>query len=212
MKRFYSILLATVMLLSTMTFDVFATEDDIVREDLLTLACEVFPEYAQKIRFQGISSNQRAQRSLVVNETRQVSDNSYLIYTEYSDGIILLTDYEFDAYAIVTDSLTSSGATTCTVDIRAVCSNISGYFLVEDVKYTHVRSGYDSINSVGTYSHHGNCTIHTVHDPILTETATHGAELKYRLNFTAPGNITFNSLLTFTVRYNNTEVSHVDNT
>lgn len=175
MRKYLAMLLAAVMLLTMMPLGAAATETDTSeRDELIALASEVFPEYANQICEERIGtyavSRGLGQRELVVTESRSVSDTETLIYSEYSDGIVLLTDYDFEKEVTYVDRQTGAGITTTTVDIKATCTGVSGYCKLDDVVYSLVSSSYDMIHDKGTASRSGNCNIYGS-SCVLNETA-----------------------------------------
>lgn len=157
MKRFLSAIFAAVLLLTMLPFGAFAAEDkSSERDKLIAQACEVFPEYADKIRNQKMQPNSRSHSleasKLIYSDSRDAPNNGgTILYSEYSDGIVLLTSYIPTKKVTVVDSHTGAGATAYTINIVATCSGISGTFTAKNVKYTTISSAYDRIDSVGTY-------------------------------------------------------------
>lgn len=188
MRKYLAMLLAAVMLLTMMPLGAAAAETDTSeRDELIALACEVFPEYTNKIKNKSIGANllsrTSGQRELVATETRSVPDGETLIYSEYSDGVVLLTEYDFGKEVTYVDRQTGAGITTTTVNIKATCSGTSGYFQLTNVVYTLVSSSYDMINDTGSASTTGNCSITKAYSPVLNETASGNAKLVYSLQF-----------------------------
>lgn len=220
MKKIVSLLLVLTVVCTTLPLGVFAAEtstDNVERDALIAQACEVFPEYSSKIVTQGIntqvSPRSTSQRELVASLAREVSENETMVYSEYSDGIILLTDYTAQKEVTTVDRYSSSFAVNVTVDIKATCSNISGYFKLSNVKYSLINGAYDVINDVGTKTVSGRCSIHTAYTPVLNETASRPASLSYRLTFRygSTGAQSINTLLTLTVQNDSATVTHEDN-
>ena len=220
MKRFLCILLSLLLIATTIPYNVLAAENNTSeRDELIELACEVFPEYASKIRNPNTStyalSRSSSSSELVTNETRAISDSEYLIYTEYSDGFTLLTDVDFDSELTVTDRVLASSYSQVTLRIKATCTyDSSDYFVLSGVVCTLNKTAYDTIDDTGTYTCYGDCSVSAAYTPILSESASIDAQISYRLNFVCgpTSYYTQNSLLTLTVGDNTTTVTHVKNT
>ena len=214
--------MSCVLFISVLPFNTMAAQNNSdERAELILLACEVFPEYADKINNQTVNTNSRSStsenRELVLTETRNVSENESLIYSEYSDGVILLTDYAFEKELTIIDRVSSSYAVNVTMNIEATCTNVSGYFLLEGVKYSLINGAYDVINDEGTATATGKCRIWNkdlFYSYVPNETASQNACITYRLGFQigASSASQINSRITLTVGDNSATVTHVDDT
>lgn len=220
MKKIIAILVAFVMLFSAMTFSVSAAEiEQSGYESLVAKASAAFPEYAEKMQNPNINPSVYARnpesRELLVNETRSISDKESITYTEYSDGLILLSGYEFTAKTITVDRVTNSSSTNITLNIEATCVNDTayhGYFHLDGVKYTLRSSAYDSITNTGTAWREGYCNKATRFLNNPNETATSYAELGYELHFQiGPGGYyTVDSVLILWVGDDTAVLEHID--
>lgn len=192
MKRFLSIFLALVMLLAVMPLSTYAAENKTGRDILLEKACAAFPEYASKIAADTapISTYSFQQERVVVfSETRELSDNELVSYTEYSDGLILLSDVTPNS-SVKYNSTTDVG-TQIKVDITvtATCSGVNSYFKASNVKFTIEEYGYDHIDSIGSpraypssYTSYDNCQYDS-YSLNSYETASAKASVGYSLFF-----------------------------
>lgn len=152
----------------TLLFALIPTKANAVsqeQEDLIELACSVFPEYSDKIINPSppASTYSRTQDtpSLIVNESRAVSETETLMYSEYSDGTVLLTDWEVTANSptvTIEDRYSSSYAVNYTVTLKATCAHVTGYFELQNAKFSLINNAYDQITDTGTEVRSGNCT------------------------------------------------------
>ena len=215
MKRTFSVIMLMIHLLSMLSVAAYADSGNDVQNEVIALACEVFPEYANKILAPAVDisiyGRSMNQRTLVVSETRSVSDNEYITYSEYSDGVVLLTDYEFEHTETTNDYDSNPMTTTVDMDIKATCTNVSGYFLLEGVRYMLINGSYDTILDVGTPTYSGKCTLHTAFTPVLNESASGNAYICYNLNYQfGPGvYYTLTSQLTLFVGDDTATVTHI---
>lgn len=192
MKKLVGLLLVVVMAFGFIPMQANAAQNEKCsgQEELIAVACEAFPEYRDKIiSRRGIEGHGRspdATRELVVTETRYISDNEAIVYSEYSDGLILLTDYTY-RYSTTINSQTQEGSRTLyDVTIRATSADVANaYFELRNVQFTIYGTAYDRITSVGTYTEYGYCDVHTRCTPVLYETASTKANIVYRLSWKA---------------------------
>lgn len=214
------------MLFTTMPVVQAADSSVNTHEELINLACEVYPEYASKIRNQKILSSSRTRSSeppeLIYSDSRDASNGGTLLYSEYSDGVILLTSYTPKKSVTVVDSNTGAGATAYTINIVATCTGTNGTFTAKNVKYTTISSSYDRIDSVGTHKEETAemtgyiaCSLQNVTpNPYakMNESASGNAELTYYLTFKyAPYEGSFIATkLTLSVGHNSATVTHIE--
>ena len=155
MKKFFSLIIAFVLIVCVFPANANATEIDIAnREQLLSLACQVFPEYATKIAADQPPSAEALQRSsaetdVVISETRKVNDNMYMTYTELSNGVVTLAN--FVTYPSLTYNYrhNNGDATNYTVTLTGTAPGSYQTFTATNVKFTIYSSDYDCITSVG---------------------------------------------------------------
>jgi hypothetical protein len=215
MKKIFCFLLSLIFVMASMPFTANASENNSdVQDELITLACVIFPEYADRITNPVTTARTRSigARELVITETRAVSENEYLTYTEYSDGLVLLTDNDFECSLSVTDRILGTTKTDVTATITATCNLTSGYFRLSGVQYSLYKQGYDTINSTGSSSRSGNCIYAGLNSSVLTESAGRCAHLSYVLSFkigNSAGDIV-QSYLTLSVGNNTASVTNVE--
>lgn len=232
MKRYFSIILSIVLFVSALPLNVFAIEDALSEhEELIELACEVFPEYSSKILGEIHSSNASNARSLsaptreeLFTETRKYGENSSLIYTEYSDGLVLITavsDPESDGCEhdiTYNERHTGAGATTVSMTVRATYNGASsygygctGYFKISNFQYTTISGDYDYINSVGTATESGDISsLSSKYSYSMNETSSANAYVKHylQLQIGTSAYHSLNSWLTITVGDDGASVTH----
>lgn len=192
MKKIVSLLLSIIMTFLFIPMHANAAQEDKAsgQEELIAVACEAFPEYEDKIlsrrSFEGSSRSTSSTRELVVTETRYISDNEAVVYSEYSDGVILLTDYTY-RYSTTINSQSQEGSRTIyDVTVRATSADVANaYFELRNVQFTIYGTTYDRITNVGTYTEYGKCDVHTQCAPVLYETASTKANIVYRLSWKA---------------------------
>lgn len=220
MKRVLSILLVAVLLFTVMPFAVFADESDISEHDeLVAKACETFPEYSNKIsghltpsqvQIQSVSGHSS---DVVHSESRYVSDDEVLTYTEYDSGIVTLSEARFNA-SFTTDSTDVSGSITyVTATLRGTVSNYGcdNVFIAENFVFAIYAHSYDRIISLGNYYVTNGGGIQTAGMAPQIETASYPATAYYRTILYTYGRA-FNGMYTFQLRNGVPSVSYENNT
>ena len=220
MKRVLSILLAAVLLFTVMPFAVFADESNISEHDeLVAKACETFPEYSDKIsghltpsqvQIQSVSGHSS---EVVHSESRYVSDDEVLTYTEYDSGIVTLSEARFNA-SFTTDSTDVSGSITyVTATLRGTVSNYGcdNVFIAENFVFAIYAHSYDRIISLGNYYVTNGGGIQTAGMAPQIETASYPATAYYRTILYTYGRA-FNGMYTFQLRNGVPSVSYENNT
>ena len=220
MKRVLSILLVAVLLFTVMPFAVFADESDISEHDeLVAKACETFPEYSNKIsghltpgqvQIQSVSGHSS---EVVHSESRYVSDDEVLTYTEYDSGIVTLSEARFNA-SFTTDSTDVSGSITyVTATLRGTVSNYGcdNVFIAENFVFAIYAHSYDRIISLGNYYVTNGGGIQTAGMAPQIETASYPATAYYRTILYTYGRA-FNGMYTFQLRNGVPSVSYENNT
>ena len=159
MKKSISTVVALILILSMIPLRVFASDlSDSENDELIALACDIFPEYAYKIQnppsldqlFSATSARSIDDGfKIVLRETRNVSDSRQITYQEYANGAYSLTSLT-TAYTIVRESYSGSGYSQYIVDIQVLHSYCPGAMYVTGFNYTLLSSSYDQINSFGT--------------------------------------------------------------
>lgn len=191
MRKTVAILVAFIMLFASIPFNVFASESESSGyNDLVAKASMAFPEYADRIHHSGSKllkhSGSSAPRKMIVCETRKISDNEHITYTEYSDGIILLSDSNCTVDTSTVEYETSPSYRNITIDIHAACvteTGRDGYCEVKGVKYTLVSGGYDYIRDRGQIVKGRSCLDATYSEYTLNEHATGYAVSTYNCSF-----------------------------
>lgn len=222
MKKHLSLLLTAVLLFTMLPFNVLASANTSERDEFLALACEAFPEYAEKITdtlpmqtFAARSEVQSAEITLVTSETRNVSDNKLLTYTEYSDGFIFLTETETRYQAEVTRESYESSAYAVheTISIKGTSNVNQSYFTLDDVSYSLINGAYDLFTNTGTMSTIVYCSVCNNYPHItLRESSSGPASIVYRFNWIPIDESTFfNSLLTIEIQNNKVTITHIRN-
>lgn len=221
-RRLLAIILTLAMLLSTAPA-VFAANESDVHQELVDLACEIFPEYENKILYQKVvppSVMRSSEVTLVHSESRSVSDSQTLQYSEYSNGLILLTDAAKGETEVTYIDITGNTKTTYTMDITATCSQTQGAFVWNNIRFTTFTNAYDQIDSIGSYypdnpSGLGYVACSLVgggNNPsiIWTETASRNAEIEFKLifRFAAYSSSFYETHLTLYVGGNGYMVAH----
>lgn len=193
MKKFLALFFSLVLLFTSVPFGVSATEAERIGYNaLISKAAAAFPEYADKLISPSYDSSTYARdavaRVLVANETRHISDKEAISYAEYSDGLILLSDYYFTSSSSLVSSSQGTTYRNITINISAACVtdfNYDGYFYLDGVSYT-LRTGddvFDSITNPGTPRKGTNCTNYSREEYTENESGYGGARIAYRLTF-----------------------------
>ena len=193
MKKFLALFLSLVLLFTSVPCGASATEAERTGYNtLVSKAVAAFPEYADKLlnpRYDSSTYTRDATaRVLVANETRSISDKEGISYAEYSDGLILLSDYHFTSDSSLVNSLSGTTYRDITINISAACVtdfNYDGYFYLDGVSYT-LRTGvnvFDRITNPGTPRKGTNCTNYSREEYTENETYFGDARLAYRLTF-----------------------------
>lgn len=192
MKRFLSIFLALVMLLAVMPVSTYAAETKAERDILLEKACAAFPEYASKIAADNApiaTYSAQQERTVVFSETRELAGNELISYTEYSDGLALLSSVTPNRSVTYNSTTTTGARTKVDITVKATCSGVNSYFKASNVKYTIEQYGTDCITSIGTpkaypssNTSYDNCQYHS-YSLNSYETSSSNAYVAYSLSF-----------------------------
>ncbi|MBR1972216.1 MAG: hypothetical protein IKA16_02120 [Oscillospiraceae bacterium] len=158
MKKVLSLTLALFLLLSTFPVYAMAAETDTFDHDeLIAMACEVFPEYASTIRGENLANQVQPYSltapTLILEETRQYSNSKSITYAEFSDGTASVASHEFYPTQVIigTESDSSSGTIYRSI-IKATSNFNDECFMDSNVKYLIVANGLDRILSYGDFS------------------------------------------------------------
>lgn len=207
MKKILSITLSVIFLISIFPLSVFANEQEVpTHDEIINMACEVFPEYTEIITNQNIPSTTYArtqqERQIVKSITREASEDTMMNYTEYSDGVAILSSYTCPASKKTVNHTTIDGGYITTVNITVTCTISDGVFYLTNLEYKTLESGYDSIVDIGTPSSNSDCQ-YSFHSKQLTENASSNAFVKYLPYFLVDGYTSWyysvDTFVTFTV-------------
>ncbi len=216
MKKTLSVILVLAILFATLPIGAMASQVD-EHEQLLARACLVFPEYAERIRNPEVPCSPLGrsiqENTLIVSEEKDVSEKEKMLYSEYADGTILLTDVQYDAEAPVTtvhDRTANLLGVYYDITIKATCTNISGSFTLSHVKLDLLNDAYDRIANKGTISYSDKCWGYDIISEVLNESASGKAVLSYRPAFQHGRNQaqSTQTLLTLTVGDDGWSVTH----
>lgn len=168
MKRIFSHIIAMLLAISCVNLSAYAAETELSEADQLTeKACAAFPEYESIIRGEGAvsraSSYSTEPPSVVIKETRPISETEQITYFGYSDGTAII------AATAGTFSYTTSdgsyeiipGGTSNTITITVKSSESTGTLKIKNIKYSLYQSTYDRITSTGTIELNSNCRYST---------------------------------------------------
>lgn len=185
MRKFVSVVLSVCILFNMVVFCVYAEESNTMtpevrsREEVIELACEIWPQYAEKLTADQRplleTRNATSNNTVVVSETVILSDNEKLQYVEYSSGLALAalggwyedTVQNGSNHKYVTGSLT-------------VASGSSVSYLV-GVAYTIDYGGIDYFNLRGVFDN-TNATISS-YSYSMKESSSSPAYITYQVNF-----------------------------
>lgn len=196
MKKVLSVFLVATIILTTLPFNVMATEvSSSSHDELIALACEVFPEYTSSILGENISAYnlpQYDENEVIFSETRNISETEKLTYTQFASGRGIIISEESTAIELEeTGSSQSSfaGGVDYTVSYKITPSNdpdddFPGVFTIDNFKYRIIYSTYDLITSPGTANVNNENFCHkSLLTSVYQETPTTDAEISYRLTF-----------------------------
>lgn len=192
MKRYISILLVMLILLSVLPMGAFAAKDGTVeRDELIALACEVFPEYASKIRGEELTATNGLQRTtlsreIVKTETRPVSENETISYVEYSDGTVYLANSEVYLLYSPHSSFPDNSTTDVYVGSLIITSNLNddALIIISNIKYAVVSNSADYVISVGNATSEYSASLEHAEITREYQSGSKPAEIKYDVHFT----------------------------
>lgn len=219
MKKFISYIITIALLLSMLPISASAQATNSNRNEILKKACIAFPEYAETIRADAAPSNlsrSSTSREVVFSEARSLSENEFIVYTEYSDGLFAIDSVKMEK-EVVYNSMDQSGSMTkFDITVKATCSDVKSHFILSNLKFTIYPTTYDRITSSGSpdvetpdNTYNDNCTYGTI-NCTPNETASAPAKVSVRLTFQFtpyPGDV-YQSDLTIKVRNNQLSVTH----
>lgn len=161
MKRMF-IALVAVFILLIFPIESSATQRSPSRkEELLSLTCEIFPEYASSICNEKYSTYESprilSHDEILFCETRPVNETQSLTYAQYASGrsvvVNIINDsYGFDASLDKDEFTNFTGGKYGTVSIEVTSTNtgIDGVFTITDFKYKIYDNTFDCITQIGT--------------------------------------------------------------
>lgn len=153
MKKYISFFLCVVLLFGALPFQVSAAENTSTHDELIALACEAFPEYADILRNPPVAVYAHSSEDKVIfRETRDISDNHNVSIAIYQSGLSVVSDSIYDVK--VTDSSGNADGSNYlgTASYRVTCPGLGGAFELSNVKYKIRRGGSGIFTSYGTYS------------------------------------------------------------
>lgn len=158
MRKLISIVL-TILILLTMPLNAFAAENTSTRihDELIQLGCDVFPEYAAKIlnyNYEGKSNSTFSSKNdLIIQETRNITDNATLTYSEFSNNLVVLTNVTYSKSVIGHSSEWISGTLyRFNCGVRVTCNYSSNVFVASNIIYEDSNETYATITSTGELS------------------------------------------------------------
>ena len=186
MKKLISICLCAIMLLTMIPIGASASETNLAaRNNLITLACEVFPEFADAIRSENINNSTIAPASasdeVIYTETREVSDSKRLTLSQYASGSVIVISQELSDFPIeIVDSSTSDISTvgvagTASFEMKGPGT---GYFKLNNVAFTIYYNASDYFTSYGSTSSYNVC---------FGTTTKESTQIEYNLVFNCDG-------------------------
>lgn len=158
MRKLISVVMAT-LILFTMPLNAFAAEDHstYTHEELIQLGCDVFPEYADKILHSNCNGSSIStfsnRKELLFEETRKVSEDVVLTYTEYSNNMVFLTSATYYSNKIDhTMEWVSGTLYRYNVGLQATSNSSSDVFLASNITFQESNETHATITSRGELS------------------------------------------------------------
>lgn len=161
MKKTISFILSFVILFTMMPTYTLAAEASMTdNNQLIALACEVFPEYASIILGEqiGLQMQSRSVNSdeVVFSETRQISDNQSMNISLLASGEVIVIQEDISSFDLTLKNSNTSDITTVGVSGSAsftVTSNSgSGTFTLSNVQFVIYYNSSDYFSSTGSAS------------------------------------------------------------
>lgn len=194
MKKIFTIFLSFCLIVTLLPIDTKAeTKHQIEQNDLIELACSIFPEYEQAIRGNSKEktySNRTSNSDIVLKQSRSISSDETLSYIQFADGNGLIVNSS-RTVAQLTETGSSvagfSGGSNYYYSYKVTPTDttyFSGIFYLDDLVITIYNSSYDWISSDGTAS--VNSSIYCKYNKTSNgrqETSTSAADLCYNITF-----------------------------
>jgi len=187
MKKVISICIVITMLLTMLPVYAFAHDNKaLTHSELISLACDVFPEYADAITWHNVNPYTLPRSAdpyeVIYRETRQISDNESLNISLLASGgaiLIYASTGEITYTANTTDinSIGVAGTATFTVALNDYS------FVLSNVSFTIYEYADDYFTSLGNPQP---SSFYRVENKINTNT-----HIRYKINVTARDFFTF---------------------
>lgn len=193
MKRLLSALVTVMLLLAMIPASAVAAETETSERDaLISLACNVFPEYATKIcsdvplATYGLTQNTNS-KELVTTETRNISETEQIIYSEYSDGTVYLVGSTINPWYLVDSGVSDSSSSTVYTGRFIITSNVNenALLIINYIKYATVNGASNYIISKGSATTESSAELCSAVITRSTQSGSTPAEIKYDLHFTS---------------------------
>ena len=167
MKKLISFCLAALMMIAVLPIVALAAgNDQVERDQLLTLACSIFPEYADIIQGETVATyslpSSDNPSEVVFTETRNISNKESLSITQLASGDVIVLDASYDYTELENTGSSISNVGTDKIgsaSFKATCTNISGIFKYQNVGFIITQGGSGSFTSYGSASTSGDIAI-----------------------------------------------------
>ena len=208
MKKLMSIGLTAMLLAGVCVAPTYASNEDAIPDDIqirsgedaIELACEIWPEYEDKLLWKDakpLTRSAAGDNKVVVQETQQLSENESITYVEYENGFAMV----MTTSSWTEESHTSgSGYDDYTGGMYVASGMSSAHLLAFQYRINH--SSYDQILSDGS--------MYTVHSSVYKhgfepkESASGPAYYTYQVYFTDDlGNLYGSSIVNLRIQNNN---------
>lgn len=202
MKRCLAFILA-ILLASTLPLSATATEIELTEQnELFTLACTVFPEYAPIIRGESTSAYSLPRSSnpneIVHTETRNVSDTHSVGIAILSSGSVIVVEGKYDYTDLQNTGSSISHVGTDTIgyaSFKAECTGASGVFNYNNVGFIITQGGSGNFTSRGTVSTSGDLAIGDTSD------TTDTTKIWYNLTYDRSQTFDYRIFVTFSLYF-----------
>ena len=161
-EKITAFLLALIILANILPVNGFAARTNTTEhDDLIALACEIFPEFASDILYAEnaqTNPNTRSalQNEVIFSETRAISDSENLSISLLSSGNYVIVDNESSSFDIYKENVSTSEIVNIGISgrtsFRITCTGISNDFVLSNVGFVIYYSGDDYFFDYGTVS------------------------------------------------------------
>lgn len=191
MKKIIAILLCVVILSSSLVLTTSAASTS-ERDAVLNMACELFPEHAATILGQKIATHDDKslpqKRVKVFEDTRSYSDDSALTYTEFSDGVAMLTLNEYKKEFVQVDCVeTGNYLLRYTFNVKVYSTYDQSKLQINGIQSIVDMQWYDNFVDRGTISSDSVSSARISNDYKEWEDANGSAYSKYTGSFPVSG-------------------------